>query len=235
MGNVSSVVDPSKGFGLQSTVAQRLKAAYAKEDFTFLNELDQFLLASPERRAMLAQGREFKETMTISIDRSKPFSPETFSGRIIYSDWAVAEEDESALALSEVTLENVQLMNVSDDDEGSMGGGEKSLENLKKAGHTRLDAKFFQTLWENQLLIPYSWKKICDGDEEIRIYFDGTVIVDIGGHPNSCKGMRYVIYLYREDNNWGYSIDWLGNGRFDWRTKRPTKYTNKLSAVIPAV
>lgn len=171
------------------------------------------LSASRERRAMFAEGREFKEATVISIDRSKPFDPTTFPG--LGEGWSIAEQDERALALNEVTLDNIQLPDMLEKGE-SLIRGEKKLERLKKAGHIRLDAKVFQTLWENQHLIPARWKEKTNGNTTF-VYFDGTVLL-------SPDGVRYVLCLDWLDGGWHWGLRRLDD---EWFALDP-------SAVVPA-
>ena len=124
----------------------------------------------------------------IPIDRSKPFNPTEFMGK----GWTVVEEDERSLALTEVDLNKICLEACLEKGETQISGREK-LKRLKKADHIRLDAKIFQTLWENKLLIPEAWKEKIDN--EIRsIFFDGTVLLS--------DGLHFVLYLRWEDGKW---------------------------------
>lgn len=209
----TSVVAPNLGFGLLKDVAERAEAAYAKQDATFVLQLQNWLLASPERRAMFAEGREFKEATVISIDRSKPFDPTTFPS--LGKGWKVAEQDERSVALTELILDSVQFLHMLEQGETYVKG-EKKLERLKKAGHIRLDAKVFQTLWENQTLIPARWKEKTNGNTTF-IYFDGTVLLGPGGS-------RFVLCLFWDGGGWRWGYGWLGS---EWSGRSP-------SAVVPA-
>lgn len=51
-------VDPDMMSGLQSTLNERLWAAYKRQDPTIFDQLNAFLKASPKIRAMLLEGRE---------------------------------------------------------------------------------------------------------------------------------------------------------------------------------
>lgn len=211
--NSSSVVAPNLVFGLLKDVTERAEAAYAKQDPTFVLQLQNWLLASPERRAMFAEGREFKEATVIPIDRSKPFDPTTFPRP--GERWRIAEQDERALALNEVTLDSIQLLRMLEQGEFFVNGEDK-LERLKKAGHIRLDAKVFQTLWENQTLIPARWKEKTNGAATF-IYFDGTILLD----PS---GLRYVLSFCWRDGEWHQYFSWLDNALG----------VSSRSAVVPA-
>ena len=136
----------------------------------------------------------------IKIDRSQPFNP----AELIGAGWAIAEQDELSLALSEVNLDNVHLVTTLKDGENSVQGEEK-LRRLKATGEIRLDAKVFQTLWENKELIPKSWKGK-------RVYFDGTILRD----P---YGRRFVLYLCWYGDKWSWGCRWL---RDVWRGSEPS-------------
>lgn len=140
------------------------------------------------------------EPKVIPIDRTKPFDPVTFLGR----GWNIVEEDERSLALNEVDLTHVNFVTMLEGRETSIKGEEK-LKRLKKAGHIRLDAKVFQTLWENQHLIPERWKEKTNGNTTF-IYFDGTVL-------QYSNGDRCVLYLCWNAayGQWHWNVPWLGN------------------------
>ena len=102
--------------------------------------------------------------MTIlQIDRTSAFNPMALIG------WSIAEQDERSLALAEVDLTKVSFEMILKERESSVAHEEK-LKHLKNAGHIRLDVKVFQILWENQHLIPESWK------DHPYILFEGTVL-----------------------------------------------------------
>jgi len=126
------------------------------------------------------------------IDRTKPFDPE-----FINKNWKIDEQDERSLQLTEIDLSAVRMEDMlRPEDNGSIQGEEK-LKRLKKAGHVRLDAAVFKALWDNQHLIPESWKSKY-------VYFDGTVLRS----PNGC---RRVLYFYCDGSRWGWDYHWLDN------------------------
>ena len=136
------------------------------------------------------------EIKKIFIDRSQKFDIKKFQS----GDWKIDEEDERSLKLNEIDLTKIEFANMLKDGETSIVGEEK-LRRLKKDGRIRLDAKIFQTLWEDQSLIPESWKVKING--EIRfIYFDGTIL-------RFSDGDRYVLYLYWDDGQWYWDYRWL--------------------------
>jgi len=146
------------------------------------------------------------EPRIILIDRSQPFDPIKFLGK----GWSFEEQDERSLALTELDLTKVRLEIMLMEGEAYINGEEK-LRQLKKADYIRLDAKVFQTLWENQMLIPERWKEKTNGDTTY-IYFDGTVL-------RSPDGDRYVLCLDWSDGQWDWYYDWLGSG---WDVLRPS-------------
>ena len=155
---------------------------------------DLYWLVTPEGEGLLVKiGRLVAEARRIfSVNRAQLFDPVKFLG----PGWSIEEQDKRALALTELDLTQVRLANVLKERETAITGGEK-LSRLKKAGYIRLDAKVFQILWENQALIPKSWKgSIVD--------FDGTVL----RHPS---GNRCVLALYWRDGQWYLRYNWLSN------------------------
>ena len=113
---------------------------------------------------------------------------------------SIEEQDERALVITEVDLSKIRLETTLKPGETPVIGEER-LKRLKKAGHIRLDAKVFQTLWENQSLIPEKWKEKTNGNTTY-IFFDGTVLRDPDGD-------RYALCLYWYDGEWYWYYDWL--------------------------
>ena len=146
------------------------------------------------------------EPKVITIDRTSAFDPVTFIG----NGWSIVEEDERSLKLGEVDLTKVNFETMLKDRESSVVGEEK-LKRLKDAGHIRLDAKVFQTLWENQHLIPASWKEPTNGNTTY-VFFDGTILRGSGGD-------RYVLCLYWRVGEWYWYYIWLDYG---WSANDPS-------------
>ncbi len=155
----------------------------------------------------------------VPIDRTKPFNPAEFIG----AGWTIwkgpkdgnglsgdKEQDQRSLALTEVDLTDVRFKTMLTGRETSVKG-ETKLERLKQAGDVRLDAKVFQTLWENQILIPERWKEQTNGNTTY-IFFDGTVLRD-------SRGSRYVLYLGWSVGAWYWNVYWLDN---DWDVNNPS-------------
>ncbi len=144
---------------------------------------------------VLSGTHEIRSKTLLSIDRTKPFDPIDF----ITEGWKIEEEDERSLALSEVDLITIQL--------GAMPVGVETsakdktwLEQLNGTGNTCLDAKVFQTIWDNKKLIPEYWKKQTNG-QPTYILFVGTLLEYIHG-----KGRRWSLALYWEGSDWRWTV-----------------------------
>ena len=150
------------------------------------------------------------EVKVVKIDRSQPFNPTEFMEE---KGWTIKEQDKRSLAFTDLDLTKVQFKTMFKDGESSITGDEK-LSRLKAAGHIRLDAKVFQTLWENKKLIPESWKKKIDGKVHY-IFFDGTIL-------RSPYGDRCVLSLCwrrRYGGMWCWAYRWLIS---DWDHGSPS-------------
>lgn len=136
------------------------------------------------------------------------FNPAEFIG----AGWSIiAEEtDVSSIALTELDLNKVQQVTMLKDGETHIKGEEK-LKRLKESKNIRLDADIFLALWENQYLIPESWKEKVGGNTRY-IFFDGTVL-------RSSDGRRYVLYLCWDGGAWYWYVRWLG---IDWNAGGPS-------------
>lgn len=128
--------------------------------------------------------------------------------KFIRDGWSIQsnETDARSIRLAELNLTKVQLVTMLKDGETSIKG-EKNLKRLKTSGLVRLDADIFLTLWENQHLIPESWKEKVNGNRRC-ICFSGTVIKD-------SLGNRYALSLSWNDHysSWGTGPVLLS---FDW-------------------
>lgn len=158
-----------------------------------------------------------RESKIIRIDRAVPFDLEAFVGQ--ESDLKIAEQDMRSVILSDIDVSKISLLGCITDRKGRFClHGHEKLAHLISARHVRLDAKIFQTLWENQQLIPEHWKEPTYGIAT-RIFFHGTVL------SGRRKEDRYVFFLYFADNRWKYGHSWLENACLFCLT----------SAVLPAV
>ena len=150
----------------------------------------------------------------VSIDRTKPFNPAKFIG----NEWTIwkgsadddgltgaEEQDEHSLALTEVDISQIRLETCLKSDEPYLSG-EENLLRLKSTGHIRLDAKVFQTFWENQHLIPELWKEKISGYTTY-IFFDGTIL----RIPDAC---RYALCFYWCGGRWRWDCHWLDGHRY---------------------
>ena len=136
--------------------------------------------------------------MTIlQINRTVPFNPAALLGE----NWSSVEvdQDERSIVLTEVDLTKVRLETMLKDGESSVSGEEK-LKRLISASFIRLDAKVFQTFWENKHFIPEEWKQPIRG-KMMGVYFYGTILRD--GEDG------FVLYLY-----WNYDRD-----KWDWQVE----------------
>jgi hypothetical protein len=154
----------------------------------------------------------------LSIDRTHLFTP-----KFVGEGWSIwrgpadgnglqgtEDQDVRSLYLTETDLGAIRFETMLRGNEASVGGEEKQ-RLLKTSGFIRLDAKIFQTLWENQYLIPESWKEKTNGDTTF-IYFDGTILRNPGGD-------RYVLCLYWCGGQWNWGYSWLGR---NWNANRPS-------------
>ncbi len=141
------------------------------------------------------------EPKVISIDRTFAFDPVAFVG----ADWSIVEEDERSLKLDEVDLTKVNFETSLAERESSVVGEEK-LKRLKTLGHIRFDAKILQILWENQHLIPASWKEPTNGNTTY-VFFDGTIL-------RNSSGDRCVLCLCWIGGAWDWSYGWLDDERY---------------------
>jgi hypothetical protein len=165
-------------------------------------KLVEHLQAAIEGNFVNHNGKPFLKE--VAIDRTRPFDPVQFFGQGWIQGWTIEEEDENSLSLNQVDLANVQLKHMLNPDEIHISG-EQRLERLKKAGHIRLDAKVLQTLWENQGLIPEVWKQKTDGGT-IRIFFDGTILLD----PNGVRSSLFLDLMIEDQWRWyvyGLNLD----------------------------
>ena len=140
----------------------------------------------------------------IQIDRFQPFDLANLCCGEGYYTVADNETDLRSTALKNLDLTKVRFVTMLKDGELCIKGEEK-LKRLKSAGHIRLDASIFWTLWMNEHLIPESWKKKASKKRATRfIRFDGTIFLDQ-------NGLCHVPCLYYEHSEWHWCTDYLGS------------------------
>jgi hypothetical protein len=139
------------------------------------------------------------EPKVIALQPSTFFNPVEFIGK----DWTIEEEDEGSRERTQIDLTAIRLESMLKQGEMRVKGQDK-LRRLKDAGYIRLDARWFQFLWENQPLIPARWKLQTDG-KTMFIYFDGTILRSPDG--------RFTLYLSWIGGRWNWGLRWLNN---DW-------------------
>ncbi|MBI5004584.1 MAG: hypothetical protein HZC04_00130 [Candidatus Lloydbacteria bacterium] len=138
----------------------------------------------------------------IEIDRSKPFDLTNLCCGEGYYTVVNNETDSRSIALKKLDITKVRFVTMLKDGESCIKGEEK-LKRLKSAGHIRLDAKIFWVLWENEHLIPKSWRKKASKKRATRfIHFDGLIFLDR-------TGLRHVPCLYWEHSEWHWCTDCL--------------------------
>lgn len=147
------------------------------------------------------------EPKVVVINRNR-FNPVEFIGE----GWAIVSGEPVSLstALTEIDLTKVQFVTMLKDGESYINGEEK-LKRLKSSNYIRLDADIFLTLWENQHLIPESWKEKVNGNT-CYIFFDGTVL-------RNPSGDRCVLCLGWSGGQWRRLCFWLGS---DWSARSPS-------------
>lgn len=149
-----------------------------------------------------------KMSRIIKINRNNVFNPAQF---MEHQGLEIEEQDDLSIMLEEIDSSIIALESMLQDE--VVIKGEEHLKRLKQAGHIRLDARIFQTLWENQHLIPEYWKGTTDNPKHI--FFDGTILI------NHCG--RYVISMYWDMKKWNWTYCRLDIG--GWKAE-------DLSAVI---
>jgi len=150
-----------------------------------------------------------RNSSLMKINRTESFDPANFMER-----WGleILEQDERSIAFEEIDPSKIFLQSIFAGE--NVIRGEERLKHLRQAGCICLDAKVFQTLWENQRLIPENWKGTPENPKHI--FFDGTVLRNPFG--------RYVVTLYWDhDDKWHWVCRLLDAGGWN---------ANDLSAVL---
>ncbi len=195
MGNTIGV-DAAKLAGLQIDLLQKIRSGHVS-----LDHLEWFNKLTREERDYLCGGKYAVGKPHITpIDRTTPFDPVQFLGK----GWTIYEQGELSLELTGVGIHSIKLEHMLKPGEDWIDGEER-LRRLKEARYLQLDAKVFQTLWENKESIPESWKKRI-GTLATFVFFDGTILQD----P---RGLHHVIYLYWSRLRWNWNLDLVGGNR----------------------
>ena len=165
--------------------------------------------------AFLNNGLNFviKGPSTLIVDRTKPFNPATFVGR----GWTIwrgpkdgngltgeEAQDTVSLKLTEIDFAKVLFTACLKDGEATVTGEEKIIRH-GVAGHTRLDAKIGQSLFEEKGQATLEWLYKTFGITWFEL--PGTVL-------RGSVGDRYFLCLYRDnDGRWYWLYYWLGSNR----------------------
>jgi hypothetical protein len=147
--------------------------------------------------------------VAVTIDRTALFKP-----ALLKSGWRIVDQDERAIAMTEVDLSQVMLVNARREQPIK---GHEQIRRLKYSGLILLDAQILQTLWGNQELIPPFWQTSKGGIPFI--CFDGTVLRDSHGND-------YTLCLCRQSPQPGK--EWT---QVLYNLKH-LRHPNKLSAIL---
>ena len=133
----------------------------------------------------------------LQIDRSKRFDLRNLDKICSWVDidegWSIAEEDKRVLSLTEIDLSKMSFNTLP-----YKSCYNKIKEQLVASGRALLDVQVFQILWENQSLIPESWKS---GGY---IHFGGTEF-----ERRNCRG-RYILFMAWGGAGWLDGYTWIG-------------------------
>ncbi len=174
------------------------------EQFTsFLRTLEELIISESPDKDVNESVDEVETSTVIKIDRTELFDPVKF---IQHKGLEIEEQDERSIMLEEIDTSAIALESMLQGN--TVISGNEHMERLKQTGYIRLDARIFQTFWENQDLIPEHWKGTTN--YAYHIFFDGTVLRNQNG--------RYVICMYwTEDKKWKWTYCRLDIG--GWNEK----------------
>ncbi len=133
---------------------------------------------------------EPKVCQNIQIDRSKPLNLKFIKTE---NDLVIEKEDRRSISLTEIDPMRIRLKTTFKEGETHVFG-EENLKRLGELHYICLDAKILQTFFENQELIPESWKEKTNGIGTF-IFFFGTVFIN----P---RGERFVLSLFWHGGMW---------------------------------
>jgi len=193
---------------MRGPIADLVGKSFGSDGPRFRWELKKFL----KKQQCWTKGNAFL------VDRSESFNPhasfEYDPGMKVWHGLSagdghagVREEDLCSLALDSIDLDKVRLVNYAQ--RGQDLTYEDGYNKLKADRHIRLDAKIFETLWENQFLIPSAWEG--RPHSEPLICFGGTVL---RGH---CGNRIMIAIRYRNfpRQMWEYVLLEMEKGMVD--------------------
>ncbi len=128
---------------------------------------------------------------TLRISQSVPFDPVAFIGE----GWSRMEEEGKLPVPPKINLSNISFVTMLDEDESEIPGQE-TLRRLKAAGHVRLDANVFQSIWEIRHLLPKIGMRSPIGRPNF-VFFDGTTF-------RSPRGCDHVLCLGLGEREWNW-------------------------------
>ena len=174
-----------------------------KQFTSFLRTLEELIIAEGLDKDVNESVDEVETSTVIKIDRTELFDPVKF---FHHKGLEIEEQDERSIMLEEIDASAIVLESMLQGN--AVISGNEHLKRLKQTGYVRLDARIFQTFWENQDRIPEHWKGTTD--DAYHIFFDGTVLRNQNG--------RYVICMYwAEDIKWKWTYCRLDLG--GWNAK----------------
>jgi hypothetical protein len=142
---------------------------------------------------------------SVLVERSVPFETERFLGM----GWDIAEENPRSQALATVDFTRVRIVSMLDRGANEdSANGDELIRRVWALNEIPLDVKVFETLWNDQSLIPESWKeKVPDRGGpglSTKIYFPGTIF-------RADNGDRCCIFIaWHDDSEWRNGVSWLG-------------------------
>jgi hypothetical protein len=174
------------------------------EQFTsFLRTIEKSIIDEGLDKDVNESIDEAERPTIIRINRTELFDPAQF---IHHKGLEIDEQDERSIMLEEIDPSAIALESMLQGN--TIISGNEHLKRLKQTEYVRLDAKIFQTFWENQHIVPEHWKGTKDYPNHI--FFDGTVLRNQHG--------KYVICMYwAESKKWKWTYCRLDLG--GWNAK----------------
>lgn len=135
-----------------------------------------------------------------SLHVGRSFDPAKFIGE----GWRLGKRDPRSRTVREIDVSKILLETRLEKNETFTDGDER-IRRLDNAKRVRLNTDAFLAFWENQHMIPESWKANEKG-ETLYVFFDGDELL-------SPYGSRYSLYLYWNDGRWYWHYYWLDHDR----------------------